>query len=395
MYDKLQRNDLIEVPSYEVNLPPYEKISLLSWAHFLNDGISNYLPGVLPAILISLGFSVSMAGILMAALLIGQAFQPLAGLLSDHIGGRSFTLLGLAGSTIAGALVAFAPNTVLLIFILLLIGISNSLFHPQTLAGVRRLSRERQGMAMAVFLTGGELGRGLWPLIASLLVMEGGIKSLWILVIPGLITLPFLRSKSIKLPPRRRDSEKVRWDKHMKPLSVLVIFSGLRNIMLFAISTFVPIIWHERGGSLTGGAAFITVMLIVGIGGNLIGGHLGDRHNRYWIIGLGTIGATLAMIVFMIADGIWLWILIALVGIGLFMTFPLTLLIGQDIVPENRSFGSGMALGLSNGLGALGVMALGPVAAAWGASAALWVSIACSILSLPFLLSLYDWDQTA
>jgi len=96
---------LIEVPNYEVNLPPYGKISLLSWAHFLNDGISNYLPGVLPAILISLRLSVSMAGTLMAALLIGQAFQPLAGLLSDHIGGRSFTLLVLPGSTIAGALV--------------------------------------------------------------------------------------------------------------------------------------------------------------------------------------------------------------------------------------------------------------------------------------------------
>ena len=31
--------------------PEYGKLSVLSWAHFLNDGAANYLPGILPAIL--------------------------------------------------------------------------------------------------------------------------------------------------------------------------------------------------------------------------------------------------------------------------------------------------------------------------------------------------------
>lgn len=39
----------------------------MSWAHFLNDGAANYLPGVLPAILISLNLSVALAGTIMAA----------------------------------------------------------------------------------------------------------------------------------------------------------------------------------------------------------------------------------------------------------------------------------------------------------------------------------------
>ena len=95
--------------------------------------------------------------------------------------------------------------------------------------------------------------------------------------------------------------------------------------------------------------------------------------------------AVFGMVAFMLVDGIWMWILIAIVGIGLFATFPLTILVGQDIVPENRSFGSGMALGLSNAIGALGVMALGPVAGAFGVPAVLWISILIGALSIPLL----------
>lgn len=99
--------------------------------------------------------------------------------------------------------------------------------------------------------------------------------------------------------------------------------------------------------------------------------------------------ALAAMVGFMLADGLWRWLLISFVGIGLFATFPLTILIGQDIVPENRSFGSGMALGLSNALGALGVVALGPVAGAWGTEAALWGGLIAGVLSLPFIAFLH------
>lgn len=79
--------------------------------------------------------------------------------------------------------------------------------------------------------------------------------------------------------------------------------------------------------------------------------------------------------------------MIALVGIGVFATFPLTILIGQDIVPENPSFGAGIALGLSNAIGALGVMALGPLAGFLGVSAVLWAGVVCGAMSI-FLVNL-------
>ena len=133
--------------------PAYGRLSVLSWAHFLNDGAANYLPGILPAILMQMGLSVSLAGVLMGALVMGQGLQPLTGLLADRVGGRSFTIAGLGVGSVAAAMVAFTPDLVTLAFALVVLGTANSFFHPQTLAAVRHSSGERHGSTGAVRLT--------------------------------------------------------------------------------------------------------------------------------------------------------------------------------------------------------------------------------------------------
>src|SRR5699024_9124189 len=157
----------------------------LSWAHLLNDGASNYLPGVLPAVLATLGEPVSMAGELVTAMTIGQALQPVTARIADLLGGRSLVVLTLLLTTDRGGLVGVARSTWMMVALLVLIGVGNSFFHPQALAGVRSMLAGKQGLLTSVFLVGGELGRGLWPTAASLVVDHLGLASLWILAIPG------------------------------------------------------------------------------------------------------------------------------------------------------------------------------------------------------------------
>ena len=88
-------------------------------------------------------------------------------------------------------------------------------------------------MGMAVFMIGGEIGRGVWPLAASILVMTSGLESIWVLGIPGLLTLPFLWRASTPLPARKSGAAKVQWHAHLKPLSIIVFYSGLRGILLY------------------------------------------------------------------------------------------------------------------------------------------------------------------
>ncbi|OBX34133.1 major facilitator superfamily protein [Halomonas elongata] len=169
-------------------------------------------------------------------------------------------------------------------------------------------------------------------------------------------------------------------------------FSTLRSLMILSVVTYVPLMWTQSGGSLTTGASFITIMLVIGVIGNLGGGRLSDRFGRRALLVVAMSVAVIMLGAFLLASGIWLWIALGVLGICLFATLPLGILIAQDILPENRSLGSGMALGLSNALAALGVMGLGPVAAFWAPSTPLWIALIGGIVSVPLAIGLPEHE---
>ncbi|MDA3912846.1 MFS transporter [Oleiagrimonas sp.] len=368
-------------PPTLLKTPQYGRLAGLSWLHFLNDGSANYLPGILPAVLLALHQSTALAGTVMSALMIGQAFQVVSGWLADRIGGRLFILAGVFGSSLAAAMIGFAPSLGWLIPALVVLGFSNSLFHPQALAGAHKLSGDRPGFGMSLFLIGGEVGRGLWPLIASVVVVLWGLHYLWLLAIPGVLSVLLLWNQLPLQNPRHPDVKPIAWRRHLAPMSLLVAFSLLRSLAIFGLVTFLPIIWSSRGHDLTQGAALITVLLVVGIVGNVGGGHLADRVGRRPVLlGSSLLGALL-LVAFMFSGGLVQWLVLGLLGIALFASLPLGILIGQDIFPENRSLGSGIALGFSNGLAAVALSGLGLVSALHGPETVLWVLVGALIFS--------------
>lgn len=335
------------------------RLLTLAWSHLLNDGASNYLPGVLPAVLVSLHDPVRLAGGLMATLIAGQTVQPAAGWLADRLGGRSLVLSGLFLTSVGGGLLGVAHSTWLLILLLLLIGVGGAFFHPQALAAVRSTLEGKQGLVTSVFLVGGELGRGLWPTVAGFIVANFGLESLWVIALPGLATIPLLRHMAPRLPAKARGGNRIDWKRHRRPLALLVGYRSVQSLTTYTVSTFIPIMWHLRGGSLVGGASIITTMITVGVVGNLWGGHVADRIGRRPILVASAVASAGLILPVAYLGGAWLWVFAALLGVALFLPLSPTILIGQDIFPENRSMGSGIALGFANGVGALLVFVLG------------------------------------
>lgn len=355
----------------------------LAWAHFLNDGAANYLPGILPAMLVALGLPVAYAGGIMAILIIGQGLQPVTGLLSDRLGGRALPIAGLAGTSLGAAWLGWTHGLGGLVAALVLIGVANSFFHPPALATVRRASGGSGERAIAVFSAGGEIGRGLWPLLASLVVAAWGLHDLWLLSLAAIPTLPWLWRQVPPLPRRRAGASAWRglraaW----RPMSSLLAYSALRNVMLLAVTAFVPLLWQERGGSLVTGAALITTMLMVGILGNFGAAFLAQRWGRQRLVFWATAMACALLAAYLFAAGIWIWLLLAALGIAIFSTLPLTVIMGQDLLPRNHALGSGLALGFANALGAVGVALLGLLAARWGSMGVLWAGEACGLAAL-------------
>jgi FSR family fosmidomycin resistance protein-like MFS transporter len=352
----------------------------MTWTHFLNDGAAFYLPGILPAILTALHQPLAMVGVIMAATYLGQALQPVAGILADKTGGKMFIVGGLTACSVAGAFVGLAPNVVILLALLLVSGLGSTIFHPQALAAVRSLTERRHGAGLSLFLIGGELGRGAWPLLTSLIVVYLGLHSLWIIALPTLLTLPLMLKVIPSLPARSQSAARIDWRAHRKPFLVLVSFSAFRGLAVFGTIVFIPLMWKLRGGALVSGASIISTLLITGVIGQATGGTVSDRFGRRPILVASSIVMLILLPLVVLADGPWLWIVAAILGIAMFSTFSPTLLIGQDMFPENRALGSGIALGLSNALGAAGLLPLGWVLHQFGISVVFGILTASAAL---------------
>jgi len=364
-------------------------LAALAWAHFLNDGYINYLPAVLPVLLKEFHIPLALSGSLILALIgIGSLLQPLIGWIADRKGGRSFVLVGLGMSALGASLIGLAPGYWPLIGLLTIAGIGSAVFHPQALASARAIVGSREGMSMSFFLIGGELGRGVWPLVAGLLVMWRGLHSLWLFAIPGFLTLLVLARFTPQLSPQPTQSVRSAWKSNRGSILALVGFVGLRGMVSFGVVTFVPLLWHANGGSLIAGASLITVMLVVGIIGNFFGGVLADRLGRRPVIVGSSLFSALFLSLFLFSQGPWLWVSLAFLGIAVFATAPVTVLIGQDLFPKSHSMASGIALGIGNALGALAIFALGFVADYYSISVALWWIVGFSLLGLPLALIL-------
>ncbi len=342
-------------------------LASLSCLHFLNDGAANFLPGLLPLILVTLHESAGLAGLLMAALLMGQALQPFFGLWADRLGGRALVVAGFLGTALGMGLVGLSTHFALLLLALALIGISNAAFHPQALAMARSFERnETKGHAISVFLVGGELGRGLSPWLVTLLVAGIGMPHLWILSALSIVSLLIAFPSIPRLPSRSAHAKPLTLRSKGAHLSALIGFAGLRSTVTYAVITFLPLLWSADGGSERNGALLIAAVIVSGILGNVGGPRLAARIGRQRVLfyALLATGALLSLVL-LLPWGVD-WILLVVLGVALFVPIALTVTIGQDLFPENRSLGAGLALGSANGLGAVAMVALGAVAGAYG-----------------------------
>lgn len=359
------------------------RLVCMSWAHLLNDGAANYLPGILPALLVNLHQPVSMAGAFMGALIMIQSLQPLAGRLADHLGGKSLILVGFTLSVTGGALLGFSPNIWAVVAVLAMIGAGNTLFHPQSLAAVRRLPGKRTGARMSFFLIGGETGRGMWPSITSYLIVTHGMPALWLTAIPAILTFPFLVRWTPLLPKREESAAPIEWRRKARPLAALIIFGGVRSFSIYGAVTFIPILWHLHGGSLVAGASIITTLLIVGIIGNFAGGHIADRFGFHLPLTVAALvgGASIAAAP-SVGYGPMLWVLASIIGIALFCSMPMLVLVAQNVFAESRAMGSGVAIGASNALGSAALFLVSLLSTRLGVAPLLYIVASASLLTI-------------
>ncbi|MHB9059762.1 MAG: MFS transporter [Bacillota bacterium] len=369
-------------------------------AHLINDTYPNLYPVLLPELMPVLHFGTAAAGLISTVTsLTTQFLQPFMGMAADRLGGRRFVVGGLTlGSIVTALALGFAPSYALLLLLLLIAGLGNSAFHPHASSIVGEATVGRKGLGMSFFMIGGNFGRAVAPVMASVAFLLGGRHGLLVVAIPGLIMALVMAQVLNPPPPPHPRQAQVFTASFRRGLSAaggLLTLVGLRSMATLATLTLVPIWWKASGRPITEAAGLLSLLFIAGSVGNVAGGYLSDHIGSKPVLIGSAVLSSLFMSLFLLFRNPLLDIVVfALLGASLYSTGSVVMVFSQALFPENRGMASGLTLGIGNTLGSLGVGIIGIIADRTTPATGLWAVAGAVLLSIPFVIRLREHEVT-
>lgn len=371
-------------------------MSGLAGGHAFADSCQGAVPALLPFLIADRGLGYAAASALvLAATVSSSVVQPLFGYLSDR---RSLDRLMPLGVILAGlgiALAGLAPSYPPLFAAVVLSGLGVAAFHPEAARFANYVSGDRRATGMSAFSLGGNAGFALGPLMVTPAVLVFGLPGTLVVLLPAAVVavllgreLPRLRGFRPAGGPSaaRTDSERPdAWG----PFARLGAVTALRSFVFFGLLTFVPLYFvAELGASKAAANSALTVLLVGGAVGTLIGGRMADRIGRRAVL-LGSMAVLPPMVLAFLAAGPGLaFLVLLLVGAATVSTFSVTVVMGQEYLPGRIGVASGVMFGLSIGMGGVGASLLGLVADAYGVTRALEIVAVLPVAGLALTLTL-------
>ena len=361
-------------------------MALLSSGHLATDFANGALPALLPFLKerFSLSYT-AVGGVILASQASSSLIQPLFGLWSDRRGAMWLLPSGVALAGIGIALAADAPSYWLVLLLVLGSGVGVAAFHPEGSKFAGFVSGRKRASGMAWFSLGGNLGYALGPLAATAVVAALGLRGGFLLALPCLAVAlaivaatPYLRG----FAPEPTVARVRRGDDDRDAMKLLLGVIALRSVAWFALVTFVPLWEVSLGHSKSHGNHLLALMLFSGGMGTLLLGPLADRLGRRPVL-LGSVVATGPLVLlFVLVGGIPGAIALALIGACVVGTFGVTMVMGQEYMPNHVGTASGLVIGLSVGLGGVAAVALGRLADATSLRTALLVAAGAPLLAI-------------
>jgi FSR family fosmidomycin resistance protein-like MFS transporter len=352
----------------------------LALGHGLNDGYGAFLSALLPLLISRFGISLAAAGVLSSFRSSVSAFGQLPlGALADRGWGRWLVLLGPALTCTAMGLLGILPTYWAVAAALVAAGIGTAAFHP---AGASLVSGTdgRRGISMALFSAGGTLGSAFGPLLIAWVVGNLGLAFTPLLLLPaaGVVAL-LVRALPREARPARERQSRLRDHRATGQLARLWGIAALRELVSASYLTFLAVLWTERGASLTMASLSLTVYSLAGAVGDLVGGRLSDRFGRKRVI-VGSVGGAIPLLyLFLLTDGGLSFAFLALAGAVLVGSIPVSVVLGQELVPEQKGLVSGVLMGLAWGVGALLIGGVGYFGDLLGLEVALGLLTLCLV----------------
>lgn len=357
-------------------------MTYVGMAHGLTHIIELTYAAMLTRIAIEFGLRAVVTGAI--ATLFGWAFGSSAipsGFLTDRLGSRPVLVYSFGGSAVMAVLVGLSPNEWWLAAALLGLGLTTGLYHP---AGISLVAQgiSQRGLGLGFHGVAGNVGQAMAPAIAiglALLVdwrlaffFVGGLSAVLALVLATtrFDVRPGSETVAVDAAEEAGDQSTREGNRFFLPLLLVYAAFVVSGMVYRGAITYLPKHLEDFVNDDFGGA-FVTVALLTGAVGQLIGGALSQR---YRLESLAPIICLLTVPPLLLTGVVSGWGLVIIASVFVFFYFaaqPLWTGLIADYSPPGavgRSYGFSFFAGF--GLGGTGGIIAGVFVDVWDTQAA-------------------------
>ncbi|WP_414720134.1 MFS transporter [Trinickia sp.] len=351
----------------------YSVLGAISFSHLLNDMIQSLVLAIYPMLKANFSLSFAQVGLITLTYQItASLLQPLVGIYTDKRPqpyslpvGMGFTLSGLL-------LMSVAPSFGVLLVAAALVGCGSSVFHPESSRVARMASGGRYGLAQSLFQVGGNAGTSLGPLLAALVIIPHGQRSIAWFSVAALVAIVVLaqvgrwynRHPATKKKARvRAGHPSLSRQRVALAIGVLVLLVFSKYFYLASINSYFTFYLIDKFHlSVQAAQIHLFVFLASVAAGTIVGGPIGDRVGRKYVIWVSILGVAPFTLLLPYANLFWTSVLTVLIGLVLASAFSAILVYAQELIPGNVGMVAGLFFGFAFGLGGIGAAVLGKLA---------------------------------
>lgn len=382
------------------NRVAYRVLGAISFSHMLNDMVQSLILAIYPLLSRTLHLNLAQIGLItLTYQLTASVLQPLVGLYTDKHP-KPFSLsIGMALTLIGLLLFSVAHTFQMVLIAAAIVGMGSAIFHPESSRVARMASGGQFGMAQSVFQVGGNAGSSLGPLLAALIIapsVNGQANVAWFSLAALLAMIILFKVGQWYKTQNRQATTRGKQFVATSPLPTkkVVMAMGVLLMLIFSKyfymaslgSYFTFYLMHKFHISEQSALFHLFLFMFSVAAGTLIGGPIGDRIGRKYVIWFSILGVAPFTLMLPYANLFWTSILVVIIGLVLASAFSAILVYAQEMIPGKVGMIAGLFFGLAFGMGGIGAASLGWLSVRMGID---FVYHLCSFLPLLGILTIF------
>ncbi len=352
----------------------YSILFSISFAHLLNDLLQAVIPAAYPILKDNYNLTFTQIGLITFSYqMAASILQPFVGFYTDRKPKPYSQLVGMAFTLIGIVMLSCASSFPMILASVILVGIGSSVFHPEASRVSYLASGGRRGLAQSIFQIGGNTGTAVGPLLVAWIVVPNGQQYIIWFVIVAILAIAVLTHiarwyrEHINLNAKKKivleNLPNLSKSRVISAIVILLVLIFSKYFYVASISSYFTFYLMEKFRISIEDAQFHLFLFLISVAiGTLLGGPLGDKFGRKYVIWFSVLGAAPFTLLLPYADLFWTGVLSVAIGIIISSAFPAILVYAQELLPKKLGMVSGLFYGFAFGMGGLGSALLGYLA---------------------------------